>query len=226
MPITSKANIGSYLGVPIFYKTGDFFGTLCAVDSKPSNFTENDLKTLVRLSKFITFVLELDAQVKLDSLTGLFNRHHLYNLFDEIITSNPLSKGTIMFLDLDGFKGVNDQYGHELGDMVLKEVAERLHKCLTEKDVGFRLGGDEFILLFPEMVVRHEIEQKAHEILQLMSTWETYQYSLNLSTSIGITVYPDDGTQIKTLLKWADKAMYQAKERGKNNFQFFTNEYH
>ena len=76
------------------------------------------------------------------------------------------------------------------------------------------------------MVVRHEIEQKAYEILQLMSNWEIYQYSLNLSTSIGITVYPDDDTQIRTLLKCADKAMYQAKERGKNNFQFFTNEYH
>ncbi|MEH7117292.1 sensor domain-containing diguanylate cyclase [Neobacillus vireti] len=221
MPVTYEANVGSYLGVPIFYKSGDFFGTLCTVDSKPSNFTETDVKTLVRLSKFFTYVLELEAQVKRDSLTGLYNRHYLNNLFEEVITPNSSSKGTIMFLDLDGFKGVNDKYGHELGDLVLKEVAARINRCLTEGASGVRLGGDEFILLFPEMVDRYEIEQKAQEILEKMSNWHIHQHKLNLSTSIGITIYPDDDTHLSVLLKHADTALYKAKKCGKNNFQYF-----
>lgn len=219
--MTYEANIGSYLGVPIFYKNGDFYGTLCTVDSKPTNFTQKNVDTLVRLSKFFSYVLELETQVMRDSLTGLFNRRYLYQLFDEVYTPDTLSKGTMMFLDLDGFKEVNDKYGHELGDIVLKEVAHRINKCLSDKDIGVRLGGDEFILLFPDMVHRSEIEQKANEILQLMRNWNIYQHQLNLSTSIGITIYPDDDKQIRTLLKYADTAMYRAKEHGKNNYQFF-----
>jgi diguanylate cyclase (GGDEF)-like protein len=209
------------LGVPIFYSSGVFFGTLCAVDSRTSNFHQDNIKTLSRLSKFFTYVLELEKQVNLDSLTGLYNRHYLYSLFEEVLTPDNSSKGTIMFLDLDGFKGVNDKYGHEMGDIVLKEVANRINKCLTEKDIGVRLGGDEFILLFPEMADVIEMEQKANEILHAMSNWTIFKHKLTLSASIGITIYPDDSKQIRTLLKYADTAMYKAKERGKNNFQFF-----
>ncbi|MBT2756291.1 GGDEF domain-containing protein [Mesobacillus foraminis] len=174
-----------------------------------------------RLSKFFTYVLELEKQVNLDSLTGLYNRHYLYSLFEEVLTPDSSSKGTIMFLDLDGFKGVNDKYGHEMGDIVLKEVANRINKCLTEKDIGVRLGGDEFILVFPEMADAIEMEQKANEILHAMSNWTIFKHKLTLSASIGITIYPNDSKQIRTLLKYADTAMYKAKERGKNNFQFF-----
>lgn len=221
MPVTFSANVGSYLGVPVFYQNGDFYGTLCAVDSKPSNFSAEHIKTLENLSHLFTYVLELEERATKDLLTGLFNRYYLYKLFDEEISASDTSKGTIMFLDLDGFKKVNDKYGHELGDIVLKEVGDRIKKCLTEQDIGVRLGGDEFIIVFQGLIERTAVEQKAKELLKIMADWNIYGQRLPLSTSIGITLYPNDEKHIRTLLKYADTAMYKAKERGKNNFQFF-----
>jgi diguanylate cyclase (GGDEF)-like protein len=221
MPLTEKANIGSYLGVPLFYQSGEVFGTLCALDSKPSKYNPETLKALENLSQLFTYVLDLEDKATRDQLTGLYNRHFLYQLFDEKISLDAAAKGTLMFLDLDGFKEVNDKYGHELGDIVLKEVAHRIQKCLPENGFGVRLGGDEFVLLLPQISDKNEIEQKAREILDIMSSWHIYEQHLSLSTSIGITLYPDDDKKIRTLLKYADTAMYQAKEHGKNTYRFF-----
>ncbi|KKK37371.1 hypothetical protein WQ57_14305 [Mesobacillus campisalis] len=221
MPLTEKANIGSYLGVPVFYQNGEVYGTLCAMDSKPSTYSPEAVKALENLSQLFAYVLDLEAKATKDQLTGLYNRHFLYQLFDEKITLDKTAKGTLMFLDLDGFKAVNDKYGHELGDIVLKEVAHRIRKCLPENGIGVRLGGDEFVLLFPELANKNKIEQHAREILEIMSSWQIYEHQLALSTSIGITIYPEDETRIRTLLKYADAAMYQAKEHGKNCYRFF-----
>lgn len=221
MPITYKANIRSYLGVPILYKNGEMFGTLCAIDSKPTNFTNWDIKTFERLSRLFSHFLELDKKAKYDTLTGLYNRYFLYSSFDHV----SKDKGSIMLLDLDGFKQVNDKYGHDVGDNVLKEVGYRIKQCLDTKEIGVRLGGDEFIILYPYLVDTKLVEEKAKLILKALSSWDEFEYKVNLSVSIGIACYPDNAIDLKSLLKFADIAMYHAKEAGKNNHKFFSTDW-
>ncbi len=191
------------------------------MDSKPSTYSPEAVKALENLSQLFAYVLDLEAKATKDQLTGLYNRHFLYQLFDEKITLDKTAKGTLMFLDLDGFKAVNDKYGHELGDIVLKEVAHRIRDCLPENGLGVRLGGDEFVLLIPELTDKNKIAQHAQKVLNVMSSWKIYEHQLALSTSIGITLYPEDDSSIRTLLKYADAAMYRAKEHGKNRYMFF-----
>lgn len=205
--------------MPIFYGNGEFFGTLCVVDSKPTLFTQDNIDILMSLSKFFTYVLELETQVGNDPLTGFCNRHYLYRHFDEIINSSDI--GTIMFLDLDGFKNINDRFGHETGDIVLKEVARQIKLCLTDTDVAVRLGGDEFILVIPNMSNKSTIEQKAQLILDRINNSNICPYNMDVSTSIGITIYHQDSKDLDTLLRYADMAMYKAKAGGKDNFQFY-----
>jgi diguanylate cyclase (GGDEF)-like protein len=128
-----------------------------------------------------------------------------------------------MFLDLDRFKLINDTMGHNLGDLLLKDVAERIRQTLREEDTIARQGGDEFLVLLPEIRDEQEVVSVAERILGvftqpiLLDDNEIY-----MSTSIGISLYPNDGSEMETLVKQADTAMYYAKEQGKNNYQFFT----
>lgn len=133
LKVTQSANIHSYLGVPIFWQTGEMYGTLCAVSSTPTDFQENDLKTLRRLSKFFSYVLGMEKQAYEDSLTGLYNRHFLTTNFDQV------KSGALFYLDLDGFKKVNDTIGHDLGDLVLIEVGKRIKKFFVQQTLGFGL---------------------------------------------------------------------------------------
>ena len=131
----------------------------------------------------------------------------------------------VMFLDLDRFKLINDTMGHNLGDQLLKKVAERVGQTLRAGDTLARLGGDEFLILLPEIKNDQEVVSVSERILKvfsqpiLMDDNEVY-----MSTSIGISLYPRDGTDMETLVKQADTAMYFAKEKGRNNYQFFTHE--
>lgn len=160
-----------------------------------------------------------------DSLTDLPNR---LLLKDRISLEISHSKHTnqslaIMYLDLDRFKLINDTLGHDIGDKLLKEVAARLKSCVNETDTVARIGGDEFVILLPKITHEENIGNISNKILEairepiLIDSHELY-----ISTSIGITIYPDDGQDVETLLTNADVAMYRAKEKGKNNFQIYT----
>ncbi|MBD8069392.1 sensor domain-containing diguanylate cyclase [Bacillus sp. PS06] len=216
LPVTHDANIRAYLGVPIFYNNGEMFGTLCAIDSKTSNFTQKDIEVLQKFSNLFSFVIELERKVNYDSLTELYSRNYLYTHFTQIA-----NKGTLMLLDLDGFKEVNDVHGHHVGDDILKEVGNRIKKFLDATSLGVRLGGDEFVILIPNLQDDLEIEDKAHHLLSILSDWKGF--NINISASIGIITFPyDEEIHLGNLLKKADIAMYQAKERGKNCFQIFS----
>lgn len=218
LPFVKNTHIRSYLGVPILMKNGELFGTLCAVDSKTSSFTTKDKETLEALGRFFSYLLEIEQQAKLDSLTGLYNRHSLYSYFERLEKDQ---KGTLMFLDLNGFKQVNDTFGHEVGDMVLKELARRIRMVLQHTDMAVRLGGDEFVINFIDLFEPEEIEKKVTELLQQTRNWNVLGNRLNLSLSVGIVLYPQDGSDIKSLLRYADYAMYRAKREGQNKHIFF-----
>ncbi|NQX58208.1 diguanylate cyclase domain-containing protein [Paenibacillus qinlingensis] len=213
------ANINSYLGIPIILSNGDTFGTLCAVHTNAKKISKKSITMLQRIAKLFSYYLDLERLAYRDSLTGLYNRQFLYKYFEDISTTG----GALLFLDLDGFKKVNDLYGHETGDLVLREVALRLENFIQQRH-GFavRLGGDEFIVNLVDLTSREEISKLADFLLSRLSTWDTQLEAFNLSVSIGIVIYPaDDNNLLKTLLKNADNALYRAKANGKNGYQFF-----
>jgi len=167
----------------------------------------------------------LDRLAHYDTLTGLPNRALLHDRMRQAMarTDRGQTLLAVMFLDLDRFKEINDSLGHAAGDEVLKEAARRLQSCLRSTDTVARLGGDEFTVLFED--VRHvdEISALARKILDAFTEpAEVAGRELHLSTSIGIAVYPLDDHDADTLLRNADIAMYQAKQEGRNNFQFFA----
>ena len=158
-----------------------------------------------------------------DQLTGLVNR----TLFrDRLIHAMARSKRLqqpmgLMLLDLDGFKSVNDTLGHEAGDNVLKAAANRLKECVREVDTVARMGGDEFTIILEGLAHEDDITRIAERISSsLAEPFELGSREATIGVSIGITIYPTDDHEIDELLSHADAAMYRAKQRGGNSFQF------
>ncbi len=163
-----------------------------------------------------------------DILTGLPNRQ----LFHDRLTQGLLHARregemlSVMFLDLDRFKEVNDTLGHDVGDKLLCEMANRLKTSIRKGDTVARLGGDEFVLLLPRIKKMDNLVQLAEKILEtLRLPLKIGEHELTLTTSIGISVYPRDGDKPDVLIKHADEAMYQAKQNGRNNY-FMSNSSH
>jgi diguanylate cyclase (GGDEF)-like protein/PAS domain S-box-containing protein len=160
-----------------------------------------------------------------DALTGLPNRSLMQERISSAISRAERSakKFAVMFIDIDNFKNINDSLGHDAGDDLLRRVAHRLSESVRAHDTIARQGGDEFIVLLDELEGHQGATRVAQKILQsLRSTFKVNGADQHVSGSIGIAVYPDDGTDASTLLKNADTAMFHSKSLGKNTFQFFT----
>ena len=160
-----------------------------------------------------------------DALTGLPNRALLQDRLTQVLTRIKQNKRhiAVLFIDLDRFKIINDTLGHDTGDKLLKKVSERLIECVREGDTIARLGGDEFSVILNDVAKKEDIEPIAHKMLEQIATpFNINQHELFISASIGIVFAPENGEETLTLLKKADKAMYLAKESGKNRFQFYT----
>jgi diguanylate cyclase (GGDEF)-like protein/PAS domain S-box-containing protein len=162
-----------------------------------------------------------------DALTGLPNRLYLQIGLEQILASakRENEEVAVMFIDLDRFKIINDTLGHNVGDGLLVEVAQRLKNCMRESDLVARLGGDEFVVALAGDDVINTAAHVAENILgSLALPYRIEGHVLHSSTSIGISLYPHDGDSIDSLMKTADTAMYHAKAMGRNNFQFFSPE--
>ena len=160
-----------------------------------------------------------------DALTDLPNRSLIHDRLQQaaIKARRNKTRMAVMFLDLDKFKPVNDTYGHDIGDLLLKEVAKRLLDCVRESDTVARIGGDEFVVLLPTVDQDHDAIVVAGKILaELNQPFIIGELVLDISSSIGIAVYPEHGDDEKLLLINADIAMYHAKKHGRNNFQFYA----
>ncbi|MBV1906174.1 MAG: EAL domain-containing protein, partial [Pseudomonadales bacterium] len=160
-----------------------------------------------------------------DTLTNLANRRLFKDRLDQCIQSTQRnnSSAAILFLDLDQFKRVNDTLGHILGDKLLIEVASRLQQCVRGEDTVARSGGDEFTILLNHIVDSRDAGLVAEKILQMLREPITIDgHDLIVTTSIGIAIIPRDTTKANTLIKYADLAMYRAKEEGRNNYQYFS----
>jgi diguanylate cyclase (GGDEF)-like protein/PAS domain S-box-containing protein len=170
---------------------------------------------------------QIEYQATHDSLTDLPNRTLLADRLQQCINfaDRFATKLAVAFVDLDQFKLINDSMGHHVGDQLLRVMAERLSACVRDSDTVVRLGGDEFVLLLTSLQKVEDISQSMQRVLTtVVDPCEIDGREFVVSCSIGISIYPDDGRDANALLKYADSAMYKAKQSGRNNFQFYTRE--
>jgi diguanylate cyclase (GGDEF)-like protein len=204
-------------------------------------FTPEFVELLQRMADNVSFALEnfdredektkADQRIEYlashDSLTGLPNRETFNQLLHQAIEAGHRHQRRFaaLFIDLDRFKVINDSLGHDAGDILLVEVADRLRRTLRSSDVVARLGGDEFVVILDETAESDDVECIASNLLSVLSQpLQLRGHECHITASIGIATYPSDGTDVQTLTKNADLAMYLAKEDGKNGFRFFSKE--
>jgi diguanylate cyclase (GGDEF)-like protein len=225
---------------PLFTQ-GRVVGTMAFMSLEKDTFTPEFAELLQRLVDNVSFALEnfdradektrADERIEYlashDSLTNLPNREMFNGMLRRAIDAAARHRRqfAVLFIDLDRFKVINDSLGHEAGDMLLVEIGGRLRRALRSSDVIARLGGDEFVVILEETAERPEVERIAGELLSVLSQpLQLSGHECHTTASIGIAMYPSDGTDMQTLTKNADMAMYLAKEDGKNGFRFFTKE--
>jgi diguanylate cyclase (GGDEF)-like protein/PAS domain S-box-containing protein len=179
------------------------------------------------VSEARAMALRMSYLAQHDSLTGLPNRVMFNDRLNQAVAlaDRQQDRITVLYLDLDRFKHTNDTLGHGIGDGLLRAVADRLRDCVRSSDTVSRQGGDEFVVLLPQIADPQHAEMIARKILVAMrAPFLVEGHTLHFTSSIGIAIYPDDGMDVDTLLKNADFAMYQAKDGGRDNFQFYKAE--
>ena len=160
-----------------------------------------------------------------DSLTGLPNRGLMNDRINMALAQAQRyhHKAALMMLDLDRFKNINDEFGHDVGDKLLKAVGERLQSILRKSDTVARVGGDEFFIVLPDIKSAIDISRVAEKLIKLFKKpFKVDEQKLHLTTSIGIAVYPENGSDVDNLTRVADKSMYAAKEKGRDTYSFYV----
>ncbi|MFT5657326.1 MAG: diguanylate cyclase (GGDEF)-like protein [Gammaproteobacteria bacterium] len=230
--LSKKVNFASCWSQPIKSVDGRVLGTFSVSTRKMSTPDQVDIELIEQTANLIGIAIERDIadalihrQANYDALTGLPNRHMLQDRLGYEISKAQRAdwKVALFFLDLDHFKNVNDTLGHHKGDQLLTIVAERLLGCVRTIDTVARLGGDEFTVVMGELNDTGSAERVASAILRELSRpFILDSEVVHLSASIGVTFYPDNAEDIETLVKNADQAMYAAKAKGRNQFQYFA----
>ncbi len=183
------------------------------------------------VTRDITEQKKLEQQLEFmayhDVLTGLANRRLLLDRLQQALANAKRLEHAIavLYLDCDYFKSINDTWGHDVGDEFLQILAKRLKACVRDMDTVARIGGDEFVIVLPSIQSEEEAARVAQRVLDtLQQPWLIRQQQFTLSTSIGIALYPDDGEEAQNLLRNADKALYQAKAAGRNQYRFYSSD--
>ncbi len=165
----------------------------------------------------------LDYISQHDTLTGILNRLSLYNKLEFILSNSKRNQEhfAVLFLDLDNFKEINDSLGHDIGDLLLKESVLQIKSLIRENDIFARIGGDEFVIILTN-IKENSISPIVRKILHSFRTpFILKEHKIKISTSIGISIYPEDASDLQSLLKFADEAMYKTKEQGRDNFTYY-----
>lgn len=221
-------------GIPLLNKIDPYYDAQgkkgwLSTNKWPVFDDENKVIGIFGMSRDITEHKKMEEEIRHmahhDALTDLPNRP----LFSDILALEMAQarrnrkKMALLFLDLDRFKDINDTLGHEVGDHLLKEVARRLRETIRESDTVARIGGDEFNILLADVIRVEDISDIAGKIISRFRTpFLISGRDLYVTTSIGISIYPDDSVESEALLRYADMAMYHAKERGRNTYQFYN----
>lgn len=199
-------------------------------NSDKAVYWTNDKLVRIQIATDITEIKEakskLEYMVLHDPLTGIPNRSLFNDRLDHAIKTHKRGKNkfAIMFLDLDNFKNINDTFGHQAGDFVLRELSARIKECIRESDTLARVSGDEFTVLLANIDQYDEVEIIAGRILKSLEKEVVYcDFAKKVTCSIGISVFPDNGSNIDTIVSNADFAMYRAKSLGGNTYCFYSN---
>ncbi|MDC7218376.1 MAG: EAL domain-containing protein [Spirochaetales bacterium] len=222
------------LVMPLSFRQ-DFLGFSVMTMEERKGIVYEGLLTLfssaLKNEKYMHSLMEAEEKFRIlayrDPLTDLANRT-LFN--DRLKNTVAVSKRgkqefAVLFVDLDGFKWVNDSMGHDAGDILLSKVSELFTHCLREEDTLARFGGDEFVAILPRINSRNDAMRGAERMIEALSNpIEIRDQSVFITASIGVALFPGDGTTPETLLKNADKAMYRSKQNGKNRFSFYEPE--
>ncbi len=226
-----QAGLHSAFAFPILVG-GEFYGLMEFFAREPRHRDERVLELVQTVGVQIgQFIARKQAETNLlffashDPLTGLFNRGMFNDRLQQALAQAARFERSLalLFIDLDGFKLVNDTLGHNAGDALLAELAARLRVTLREGDVIGRMGGDEFVVLIEEFTEAGQVAEVAKKMLETVSRPFVLQSrEFEVTASLGISIYPDDGKDAQTLLKNADMAMYLVKQQGKNSFRFYS----
>jgi diguanylate cyclase (GGDEF)-like protein len=222
----------SYAGVPCFDSQYKIIGHLAVMDDKPMRDKKRTLSILKIFGARAGAELERKRTESVmrnmayhDALTGLPNRILLNDRLEMSLVQAERNKSLvgILYIDFDRFKQINDTLGHDVGDKLLQAVGNRLKECLRQQDTVARLGGDEFILLLPEISNQEDAGKLAQKLIEkIRPTFFIDEHELNITLSIGIGLFPNDGNDAKSLIKCADEALYVAKSRGRDRFHYYN----
>ena len=232
--LAARANLGACWSEPIFNSDKKVIGTFAIYHREKARPTVRDFYLIEQSAALASISIErananrlIWQQANFDSLTGLANRNLMRELLKTAIKNSERNQNklALICLDLDDFKTVNDSLGHDVGDHLLIECARRITHCIREADTVARLGGDEFLIMITDVEDISVTEQIAEKILTTLSRpFKLQQEMVYISTSIGIAIFPDDASDIDSLLKNADQAMYGAKAAGRGCFHYFTDD--
>jgi len=196
----------------------DCFNTMLETVEHRDSMLEYEVLSRTKELELVNSRLHLQANE--DALSGLPNRRAIYNTLQQLIDDKtPFS---LLFIDLDGFKSVNDTLGHDYGDILLKQASDRIVSSVRKSDSVARLGGDEFTVILRGLILPSRVDEITAVILkQLSDPFKIEDESVYVSGSMGVTLYPDDGSTVDSLVKNADQAMYESKNQGKNRCSYF-----
>ena len=230
--LATKANLGSCWSEPIIGAQNKILGTFAIYHHESKAPAEDDIKVIEFASQLAAIAIErshaseqLNFMANYDALTQLPNRTLFADRFNQAVAHSKRTENmlAICFIDLDNFKPVNDNYGHDVGDKLLIDVAERIKATIREGDSASRQGGDEFTLLLQDIESFPQCHQLLTRVRHALSRpYLINEHTITITVSVGITLYPLDNEELDTLIRHADQAMYQAKLAGKNQQQFFN----
>ena len=230
--LTSRAGLASCWSEPIRSSKGEVLGTFAIYQRQPGGPSAADIELIQQSCHLASIAIErkrLDdmmwSHANYDLLTKLPNRRLFRDRLQQDLkkTQRADLSLALMFIDLDLFKEVNDTLGHDVGDLLLVDVARRISGCVRDTDTVARISGDEFTVILPELTETKRTEKVAQNIIHaLTQPFHIGKETIYISASVGITLYPNDATELESLLKNADQAMYAAKDQGRNCFSYFT----
>ena len=209
----------------VFYTESDYIDSILIEDEYAQILLISLLIVLFFFSIYVTLTQRrLEQMAHYDKLTQLPNRAYFYiELGQEIKRASRFKKKlALMFIDLDGFKNINDSYGHHAGDEILMQTAQRLNRSIRNMDIAARIGGDEFIVLLTDVKKEEDVTAVAQKIIDNLNIeFKVSKQKLHIGASIGISMFPEDSNNLDTFISNADEAMYRAKESGKNKFVLY-----